>query len=519
MSTDPHAMDQARHLYTDGLSVAEIAPRVGRSNRTVRGWIRRLGWKKNGSPEARLEAAIVALTDKAKKSDKDWRDLDRYSRNLTQLRKGDAKRAERVRAHKMEHQPEGADKADSWAFAYQRRFLEDNSLFRIFKKARQIGWTLTIAWEGLTDALKRGRDKGYMSASFRQTRQINRYIKQIGRNRFGLKLRGTEVIRLPNGAEINFFASNEATAQGFSGDMYFDEFAWLRRARECFENAAAIATLKDYRITIGSTPSVHSHYFEELWDESRSGIKAGRHQVTIIDAIEQGNNLIDLGKIQSLFSPRAIRRLYMCETLDDQGAVFTFDEIMACVSDDEEDSGIFARRPSDTIWGGLDIARERDDTSVIFVAVDQVNGRSRFTWRHRHLMNRVAFKAQETRVKNLIGEWRPEEFTIDQTTIGEQLAEAVADEMPSATLARFTPRLKAELVLNMQDIVSARRLRIPMDQRLIDSFLAIMRKALETDVGYEAARGEGIGHADDFWALALACHPEWGGESYCVIIN
>ena len=51
-------------------------------------------------------------------------------------------------------------------------------------------------------------------------------------------------------------------------------------------------------------------------------------------------------------------------------------------------------------------------------------------------------------------------------------------------------------------------------------FLAIKRKALETDVGYEAQREEGIGHADDFWALALACHPAWGsGDAYGIIIN
>lgn len=514
MSSDPHALNEARRLYSDGLSAAEIAPRVKRDPRTVRRWAERQGWKKNSSPEARLEAAIAALTDKPNKSDKDWRDLDRYSRNLAQLRKGDGRRAERVeRERKSNEQPK-----DSWLFAYQRRFLEDKSLLRIVKKARQVGFTLMIAWEGLTDALNRGRDKSYISASFRQTRQINRYIKQIARNRYDMKLRGSEVIKLPNGAEINFFASNEATAQGVSGDVYFDEFSWLRRAREHYENAGAIATQKDYRITITSTPSVHSHFFEELWDPKRGGAGWSRHLVTVIDAIEGGNDLIDLGKIQRMFSPRAIRRLYMCETLDDEGAVFTFDEIMVCVLEDDEETGIFARRPNDTIWGGLDISRERDDTSVIFLAVDQVNGKSRFTWRHRHLMNRMALGVQETKVKNLIAEWQPEEFTIDQTTIGEQLAEGVAEEMPAATLARFTPRLKAELVLNMQDIVSARRLRIPFDQRLIDSFLAIHRKALETDVGYVAARGEGIGHADDFWALALACHPEWGGGGPGVII-
>jgi len=500
-------MEHARRLFTDGLTALEIAPKVKRSARTLRGWAQKHGWKKNSSPEARLEAAIADLADKDGKSEKDWRDLDRYSRNLAQLRRGDGERAERV---ERERKADGARAGnDSWLFAYQRKFLEDPSVLRIVKKGRQTGFTFLIAYEGLMDALKRGRDKSYLSASFRQTRMVNRYVKQIGRAMYGLKLRGTEVIRLPNGAEINFFAANEATAQGASGDVYFDEYAWLRRAKEMYENAGAIATLKDYRITITSTPSVQSHYFEEIW--KNGGPHWSRHQVTVIDAIEGGNNLIDLNKIMMMFSPRAIRRLFMCETLDDEGAVFTFDQIMACVVDEEEGEGVFAYNESDTIWGGLDIARDRDDTSTIFLKVEQKNGKPFFTWRHRHLMNRVPLGAQEIKVKALLEQWKPDEFTIDATTIGEQLAEAISEEMPAATLQRFTPRLKAQLVLNQQDIVAGRRLQIPLDDRVIQSYLAIKRKALETDVGYEATRGEGIGHADDFWAVALACHPAWGG--------
>jgi phage FluMu gp28-like protein len=510
MSVDVHTVDAARRLYADGYRIAEIAPRVGKAERTLRLWARKYGWRQHTSPEAQLEGQINALLAKDEQSEAELRKIDALSRSLAKLRKGQDGRRERVeRERKADGDGNGSD-PHSWAFAYQRRFLEDPAPVRMVKKARQIGWTLTISWEGLVDGLKRGRDKGYMSASFRQTQQINRYVKQIARTRFGLKLKGSEVIKLPNGAELHFFASNPATAQGFSGDMYFDEFAWLQRARECYENAGAITTLKDYRITICSTPSVHSHYFEELWDESRSGLEASRHQVTIIDAIEQGNNLVDLGKLLKRFSPQAIRRLFMCETLDDQGGAFGFDEVMACVRDEPE---LFERKPGERIWGGLDVSRMRDDTSAAFLRVEG-GEHPRFTWRDLQRFSRLSLTAQEGALKGLLADWQPERFLIDATTIGEHMTDALSEDFEGVEGVRFTASAKAQMVTHLQNVVRTKRIVLPFDQRVIDSFLAIKLKALETMVGYEAEGNESIGHADDFWALALATYPAFlgGGE-------
>ena len=130
-------MEHARRLYSDGLTAVEIAPEVQRSVRTVRVWAQQHGWKKNSSPEARLEAAISALTDKSGKTEKDWNDLGRYSRNLAQLRRGDGKRAERVEQERKKDPAKGAQ--DSWLFAYQQKFLDDPSVLRIVQEFLLMG--------------------------------------------------------------------------------------------------------------------------------------------------------------------------------------------------------------------------------------------------------------------------------------------------------------------------------------------------------------------------------------------
>ena len=501
MTTNPMELEEARKMFVDGMSAEDIASATGKSSRTIRNWAAKYEWERYSSPEVKLEKAYNLLLEKREKVESDIKLLDQYSRQLSTLRKGEFQRRSRIERTKA---PTGGTPV---FYEYQQKFLDDPHLFRFVLKSRQIGFSYVIAWEALERALREGRDQAFISASFRQTGQIRKYVKAFARKHFGLKLRGTEVIRLPNDAEIHFLAANPATAQGFSGDIYFDEFFWVMRAREIFENAAAIATLGDYRITITSTPSVLSHYGAELWDSTRNTLDISRHLVTVIDAVNGGNTEIRLEKILDRFPLDSIRRLYMCEFVDDAGSVFTFDEIMACVY---EDSSLFERRADEIYWGGVDVSRHRDDTSVFLLAVNKARDAPLFTWRHTERYRRVSLPEQQARLEALVSSWRPEELSIDQTTIGEQLGDAIQSLMPEATLVRFSAESKARLVINAQDVVRTRRLRIPHDDRLIGSFLAIKRKALETTVGYESDRNADIGHADDFWAIALAMNPAWG---------
>ena len=56
-----------------------------------------------------------------------------------------------------------------------------------------------------------------------------------------------------NGAELHFLGTNAKTAQGRSGDFYFDEFFWTGNFKELNKVASAMATHKHWRKTYFST--------------------------------------------------------------------------------------------------------------------------------------------------------------------------------------------------------------------------------------------------------------------------
>lgn len=42
-----------------------------------------------------------------------------------------------------------------------------------------------------------------------------------------MELKGGDMIQLFNGAELHFLGTSAATAQSYTGNLYFDEFFWV----------------------------------------------------------------------------------------------------------------------------------------------------------------------------------------------------------------------------------------------------------------------------------------------------
>jgi uncharacterized protein YjcR len=67
------------------------------------------------------------------------------------------------------------------------------------------------------------------------------------------------MIQLFNGAELHFLGTSAATAQSYTGNLYFDEFFWVGQFANLKKVAGAMATLKGLTRTYFSTPSAESH--------------------------------------------------------------------------------------------------------------------------------------------------------------------------------------------------------------------------------------------------------------------
>jgi len=96
-----------------------------------------------------------------------------------------------------------------------------------------------------------------------------------------------------------------------------------------------------------------------------------------------------------------------------------------------------------------------------------------------------------------------------------QLAEQTVERFGAHRVVpvQFTPALKSQIAGGLRIAVEGRRIVIPQDERVVRDWHSVERAV--SAAGHfrlAAPRGEG-GHADRFWAAALAVHAEGEGAS------
>jgi phage FluMu gp28-like protein len=94
---------------------------------------------------------------------------------------------------------------------------------------------------------------------------------------------------------------------------------------------------------------------------------------------------------------------------------------------------------------------------------------------------------------------------VDQTGIGRQFLERAQARFGTAVEGvQFTQNTKETLAYNLKTHIEQRTLRLPCDEKLISDLLAVR---ISEDMRLTAQHGSD-GHADRFWALALALHAD-----------
>ncbi|MGJ0626495.1 terminase large subunit domain-containing protein, partial [Xenorhabdus bovienii] len=97
-----------------------------------------------------------------------------------------------------------------------------------------------------------------------QAFQFKKFIQMVARQ-VGVELKGGDEIILSNGATLYFLGTSAATAQSYTGDLYFDEFFWVSNFMELRKVAAGMATQTGLRRTYFSTPSSEEHEGYPFW--------------------------------------------------------------------------------------------------------------------------------------------------------------------------------------------------------------------------------------------------------------
>ncbi len=425
---------------------------------------------------------------------------------------------------------------------FQAKWVRDQARLKLAEKSRQIGWTWASAY-GLVarKALRKARLDAWISSRDQYQAQLfiedcKRFAEYLG---VGALAQGEEalaagvtgyVLQFANGRRLHSLSSNPDAQAGKRGDRILDEFALHRDARRLYAIAYPGITWGG-SLEIFSTHRGSENFFNQLVQEARHGGNPkgfSLHRVTLQDALEQGF----LSRLQQKLpadDPRqdmdeaayydfiragcpdeeTFREEYCCEPSDDRGAFLSHDLISSCEYPPGESWQRFPPySPQACLYLGVDVGRDHDLT-VIWVG-EQVE--DVFYTRAVECLENETFDAQERALNEWLELPQTQRCCIDATGLGRQFAERTQQRFGSGRVEEicFTAPVKERLAYPVRAAFEARAVRVPAEPALRADLRAVKKETTAGGNVRFSAKRSGHGHADRFWALALALHARGG---------
>ncbi|MEA5113030.1 MAG: terminase family protein [Geobacteraceae bacterium] len=450
---------------------------------------------------------------------------------------------------------------------YQKRWIEDKSRFKIGMISRQGGKSFGTALEAVIDCLEHKTKWVFLSAGERQSKELmataatharalNLAVSEIEATfKDGdAEYKQLEIV-FPNGSRIVGLPANPATARGHSAHILLDEFAFHKDSRAIWKALFPTVT-RGYKIRIISTPQGKKNKFYELWtaktlqmfdglEHEWKGERGGysKHRIDIHAAVKMGLELKDEegAPIEpedlrlALNDDEAWAQEYEIDFLDEMTAWLTYDLIEGVEDARVEVFPLWADRllaaaiafhsewkqsenpPVFTagdeimrdvlfvgdLYAGFDVARHRD-LSIIWLDEDLLGiARTRAVIDLR----KQPFGVQRLVLFTLLRLKQMRRCCIDQTGIGADIAEKALELFGSHKVEpiTFTAQSKEALATGIKQNFEDKKDCIPAETNIRQSLHSV--KKITTSTGnfrFDADRDEKIGHADHFWAKALA---------------
>ena len=414
---------------------------------------------------------------------------------------------------------------------YQARWLADDAGLKVIEKARRIGISWAEAYRAVVHAgIVGGGNVYYQSYNREMTRGfINDCAAWARKLQIGASFVGEVLIddRAVHAFRIAFDSGHEILAmtstprafrsKGRPGDLaIIDEAAFVDDLGEVLKAAMAFRVWGG-RAHIISTHNGEANPFATLCRDIGAGTRPGSlHRVTLKEALAEGlfrRISKARGRPWSAAAEAAwedeLRAEYghhASEELDcipaaGAGAWLGWEAIRACEDGAAGDPAAFAGGAC-TI--GVDVARRRD----LWVAAVLERVGDVLWLRELVVRQGIPFSAQRAIVGDLAVRYRPARIAVDQTGMGEAVVEQLQEDLGSATVAGvlMTGPRRLDAATALREAVEDRRLRIPADGDLRRDLHAVRAEAgAGGTLRLLAERSGTDGHADRFWALALAC--------------
>ncbi|MCM2480174.1 terminase large subunit domain-containing protein [Serpentinimonas maccroryi] len=419
---------------------------------------------------------------------------------------------------------------------YQSRWIQDEARLKLMEKARQIGLSWSSAYACVERSAAQGAryDQWVSSRDDLQARLfiedcktfagiLNIAAQDLGEVVLDPKGRiSAYVIEFSSGKRIHSMSSNPDAQAGKRGARLLDEFALHPDPRKLWSVAYPGITWGGQMEVISTHRGSHN-FFNQLVREVREGgnpKQISLHRVTLQDALEQGF----LYKLQHMLAAddermgmdeaayfdfirsgcadeESFQQEYMCAAADDDAAFLEYDLIASAEYPRGHD---WAQRESGPLFVGIDIGRKQDLT-VLWVL--EKLGDTYYT-RHVQALRGMRKSDQEKHLWPWIE--RSHRTCIDATGLGIGWSDDAQDAYGKFKVeaVTFTSASKEAMAYPVRAHMEDSKLRIPFDQHIRADLRSLSKQTSSAgNIRFTAERGPG-GHADHFWALALALHAD-----------
>lgn len=425
---------------------------------------------------------------------------------------------------------------DAIFLPFQSKWIKDESRIKLMEKSRQIGisWSTAYGCDERVAAQGARFDEWVSSRDDIQARlfiedcKLWAGIMGMAAKDLGEVVIDTErkhsayVLQFASGRRIHSMSSNPDAQAGKRGSRILDEFALHRDQRKMWAIAEPGVTWGG-SIEIVSTHRGSNSFFNNLVREARHGgnpKRIGLHRVTLQDALDQGflfklqqalpaddeRQAMDEAAYFDYIKGRAadaesFDQEYMCIPADDDAKFLEYGLITACeyaagTPWQRDLQGPFQGR----LFAGIDIGRKKDLT-VLWV--DELLGDTLYT-RHVDVMEKMRKSEQEKRLWPWIEIC--ERTCIDATGLGIGWADDAQDKFGENRVeaVTFTAQVKEALAYGVKGDMEDRKMRIPEDPHIRADFRKLQKVTTAAGNIRFVAEADTNGHADRFWAKALA---------------
>lgn len=425
---------------------------------------------------------------------------------------------------------------DAIFLPFQGKWIKDDSRLKLMEKSRQIGlsWSTAYACDERTAAQGARYDQWVSSRDDLQARLfiedckmfagiMNLAAKDLGEIVLDDKGRlSAYVIEFASGRRIHSMSSNPDAQAGKRGSRVLDEFALHPDPRKLWSIAYPGITWGGAMEVISTHRGSHN-FFNQLVREVRENgnpKNISLHRVTLQDALDQGF----LFKLQHMLpaddqrqamdeaayfdfirsgcaDEESFQQEYMCAPADDDTAFLEYDLIASAEYPSTHD---WQQRENGHLFVGIDIGRKHDLT-VIWVL--EKLGDTYYT-RHIEALRGMRKSDQE----KIIWPWieRSRRTCIDATGLGIGWTDDAQDRFGTLKVEgiNFSAATKEVLAYPVRGHMEDRKLRIPYDPTVRADLRAVTKQVTSTGNVRFTAERNADGHADRFWALALALHAD-----------